>query len=222
MTRAAIGAGLAVTLTGPPAVAQTPAGELVLPGDPQSRIDVRARLEALRLNLQNHPSATAVLRAWCQDHGLADDPQIRAVAARGADKPMRPEDQVALGVQPGEPVRYRRVQLVCGERVLSEADNWYRPGQLTAPMVETLDATDIPFGVVIAPIRFQRRTLSSRLMFQPTDQPEGPLVAPPHVLENRALLLTPDGEPISLVVETYTSQVLAGRLRPRTAQAAAD
>jgi hypothetical protein len=214
-----LGVALAASLAG-----QAAADPVVLPGDRQSRIEARARIEALRLNLQSYPSATTVLRVWCEDYGLAPDPRIRAIRSPGADKPMRREDRLALGVAPGEEVRYRRVQLTCGERVLSEADNWYRPGQLTPEMVQTLETTDTPFGTVVAPLRFQRRTLSSRLMFQPmADPPRGlfgrrrtdaPLEAPPHVLENRAVLLKPDGTPISLVVESYTSQVLAGQLRP--------
>lgn len=217
MTRAAIGAGLAVALSAPAL-----AGQVVLPGDRQSRMAARDRLEALRQNLQARPSATAVLRAWCRDHGLAAQPQIRALADRDADKPLRAEDRLALGVAPGEPVRYRRVRLVCGERVLSEADNWYRPRQLTAQMVQTLDATDTPFGVVVAPLRFHRRTLSSRPLFHPLAEgapapaepkADAPMVVPPYVLEQRAVLLKPDGTPFSLVVESYTGEVLAGRAR---------
>ena len=37
----------------------------------------------------------------------------------------------------------------------------------------------------------------------------GALAIPDHVLEHRAVLSTPDGEPFSEVVETYTSDVLA-------------
>lgn len=205
-------------------VGQAAAEPVVLPGDRQSRIEARARIEALRLNLQSYPSATTVLRVWCEDYGLASDPRIRAIRVTGADKPLRPEDRAALGVAPGEEVRYRRVQLACGERVLSEADNWYRPGQLTPEMVNTLETTDTPFGIVVAPLRFQRRTLSSRLMFQPMaepprslfrrSRPDAPLEAPPHVLEQRAVLLKPDGTPLSVVVENYTNQILVGRLRP--------
>ena len=35
------------------------------------------------------------------------------------------------------------------------------------------------------------------------------LAIPDHVLEHRAVLSTPDGEPFSEVVETYTGEVLA-------------
>lgn len=200
------------------------AAPVVLPGDEQSRLEARARLEALRLNLQSYPSATTVLRVWCEDYGLAAEPKIRAIPVIGVANPLKPEDRLALGAAPDEEVRYRRVQLACGDRVLSEADNWYRPGQLTPEMIQALETSDTPFGAVVAPLRFTRRTLSSRLMFQPMAEPPRrlfarprkaePLVVPPHVLEHRAVLLKPDGTPFSLVVENYTGEVLAGRLRP--------
>jgi hypothetical protein len=38
-----------------------------------------------------------------------------------------------LGVDPDEPVRFRRVPLKCGDHVLSEAENWYVPSRLTPP-----------------------------------------------------------------------------------------
>lgn len=206
VARAAIGAGLAVVLTGPAS-----AGDIVLP-DREARLAAHSRIEALRRNLDANPSATAVLRAWCREHGLAAEPDIRAVADRGAQKPLRPEDRLALGVQPGEAIGYRRVRLTCGERVLSEADNWYRPAELTPQMVQTLDTTDTPFGVVVAPLKFQRRTLSSRLLFEPlaAPDPDAAMTAPSHVLEQRAVLYRPDGPPFSLVVESYTAQILAG------------
>jgi hypothetical protein len=37
----------------------------------------------------------------------------------------------------------------------------------------------------------------------------GALSVPEHVLEHRAVLSLPDGEPFSEVVETYTGEVLA-------------
>ena len=37
----------------------------------------------------------------------------------------------------------------------------------------------------------------------------GALAVPDHVLEHRAVLSLPDGEPFSEVVETYTGEVLA-------------
>ena len=46
-------------------------------------------------------------------------------------------------------MRYRRVQLACGDRVLSEADNWYLVGRLTLDMNTALERTETPFGVAV-------------------------------------------------------------------------
>ena len=86
-----------------------------------------------------------------------------------------------------------------------------------SPTMPTI-STQTPFGVVVASLRFQRRTLSSRLLFQPLPPGweaagelafDGPATPPPHVLQHRAVLQTPDGRPFSLLVETYTDRVLA-------------
>ena len=184
------------------AIFRTPAlvVPLVLAACAGGRVD-RATVEALNARLLANPSATATLEGWCAERRLADVPRI--VARRGgADKPAGPDIRAELQVGPAEPVRYRQVQLVCGTWVLSEADNWYVPGRLTAEMNRALDETDTPFGRVVAPLGFSRRTLSARNL---TD---GGAI-PPHVLEHRAVLSTAAGVPFSLVVERYTSAVLA-------------
>jgi hypothetical protein len=104
--------------------------------------------------------------------------------------------------------------------VLSEADNWYVPSRLTEAMNHELDTTDTPFGKVVQPLHFRRQTLSATLLWSPL--PEGwesasslppstgsALVMPPHVLEHRAVLFDQSNRPFSLVVESYTPQVLA-------------
>ncbi len=103
--------------------------------------------------------------------------------------------------------------------MLSEADNWYVPGRLTPEMNHVLETTDTPFGKAVAALHFRRHTLSAQLLFHPLPQgwemgaapaeAEGALEIPAHVLEHRAVLSTPDGEPFSEVVETYTGEVLA-------------
>ena len=139
---------------------------------------------------------------------------------QGKDKPLPPDGRTLLGIGAGEPVRYRRVQLACGDAVLSDADNWYVPSRLTAAMNRALDTTDVPFGKVVQPLHFHRQTLSADLLWSPL--PDGwdsgaalppassrPLAIPPHVLQHRALLYTQDNQPFSLVVESYTASVLA-------------
>jgi hypothetical protein len=104
--------------------------------------------------------------------------------------------------------------------VLSEADNWYAPSRLTPEMNHVLETTDTPFGKAVAALHFRRHTLAVNLLWAPlpkgwetgaaaAQDDKGALAIPDHVLEHRAVLSMPDGEPFSEVVETYTSEVLA-------------
>jgi hypothetical protein len=118
------------------------------------------------------------------------------------DKPANVEIRRKLHATPGEPIRYRRVALACGDHVLSNADNWYRPGALTAAMNGELDATDHPFGAA-RPLGFHRHTLSAVILISAKDRRQ-----PTAVLRHAAVLETPYGTPFSLVIETYTGAVL--------------
>ena len=111
------------------------------------------------------------------------------------------------------------MHLKCGERVLSEADNWYVPSRLTKEMNQSLDNSDIAFGRAVQALQFQRRTLAAELLWRPLPegwemnpglrgQPAPAMQIPHEVLQHRAILTTPDGTPFSMVVETYTAEVL--------------
>ena len=181
------------------------------------RLRLQAQLQTLNADLLSHDSATAVLQDLCNRR----DPEAPQILARQVEVP---DDLAAanaarrqLGAAANEPVRRRRVELTCGEVVLSRADNWYLPGRLTAQMNIDLESTERPFGVVVRPLNFQRRTLSSRLLFNPLPpgweaaDPAGFDVAvtiPPNVLQHRAHLQTPDGRPFALLIETYSERVL--------------
>ena len=200
------------------------------PDTPLARTEALALLQTLNADLLSHPSATLTLERWCGTHRLATTPQVIARRDRKADKPLPEDLRRALGIGADTPVRYRRVQLACGGRVLSEADNWYLPGRLTAAMNRTLDHGDTPFGKVVAPLHFRRRTLSAQLLWSPLPQgwemhglpaaTEQPLALPHHLLQHRALLEDAQGRPFSALVETYTEQVLA--FPPPSAQRGAD
>jgi hypothetical protein len=190
-----------------------------------ARVEALAVLQTLNADLLSHDSATLTLERWCDVHRLASPPRIVASRVLDIDKPPTPEQRRELGVTPMDPVRYRRVRLMCGALVLSEADNWYVPGRLTPEMNKLLDTTDSPFGVVVRALHFQRHTLSSTLLWLPlpagwemnatsardvvADQP-----MPSKLLEHRAVLTLPDGTPFSEVVETYTDNVLAFPMTP--------
>ncbi len=201
--------------------ASAPAAESASwPNSLTGRLEALALLETLNADLLAHDSATLTIERWCADHRLADPPRIVAERVSDAVKPASAEVRAALDVKPDEPLSYRRVRLKCGDHVLSEADNWYVPARMTPEMNHVLDTTDTPFGKAVAALHFRRHTLSADLLWRPV--PEGwemsavaaqdekePLAIPDHVLEHRAVLSTPDGEPFSEVVETYTSDVLA-------------
>jgi chorismate-pyruvate lyase len=155
-------------------------------------------VQRLQAALLSHDSATAVLESWCEQRRMADPAKVTARLIRRADEAPPPEVARDLAARPGERVRYRRVELVCGGRVLSRADNWYLPDRLTVEMNRLLDETDLPFGKAVKSLGFRRRTLADDLF------PESG-----GVLRTRAILSTPDGAPFSEVVETYSTEVLA-------------
>lgn len=178
------------------------------PGDFENAVAQVKRLDA---ELLSRDSATATLQLWCDSHGSGGGARIVARRPAVAPKPAGEAERRDLGVGPDEPVAYRRVDLACGDKVLSRADNWYLPGRLTPEMNTALNTTQTPFGVVVRPLGFRRRTLSSALLIQSNPASGAKPAIPPEVLQHRAVLSTPDGAPFSLVVETYSDQVLVAR-----------
>jgi hypothetical protein len=190
------------------------------PDTPLARTQALALMQTLNADLLSHDSATLTLEHWCGMHHMASPARVIAQRVRGDDKPLPPEWRAQLAIDASEPVKYRRVQLKCGDHVLSEADNWYLPNRLTAAMNRQLDGSDVPFGKVVQPLHFRRKTLSADLLWSPlpagwelhraqTRPTSGALVMPHFLLQHRALLFTGDGRPFSALVETYTDQVLA-------------
>jgi len=195
--------------------------QTVWPSSFTARLEALALLQSLNADLLSHDSATETLHRWCADHRLNPASSIVAERVHGQDKPADAAVLATLNAAPGEMVRYRRVRLACGDRVLSEADNWYLPAKLTPQMNQALDASDTPFGLVVKPLGFHRRTLSAVLLFSPLPAawdltgargaPDGDLAIPHEVIQHRAVLTNAAGEPFSVVVETYTDKVLPDR-----------
>ncbi len=185
-----------------------------------TRVELLALIETLNAELLSHSSATLTLERWCGGHGLAPEAKLVARLDRGVERRLEDKDRERLAVGPGDQLRFRHVALFCGDKLLSEADNWYVPSRLTAEMNRLLDETDTPFGRVVRDLDFRRETLSAKLLWSPLPErwdvspaplspPGSSLEAPDHILEHRALLRTSDGAPFSFVVETYTRDVLA-------------
>lgn len=102
---------------------------------------------------------------------------------------------------PRAQIGYRHVALTCGDRVLSEAHNWYVRARLSQAMNHALDTSDIPFGRVAAPLHFRREAQGRQRGLCPTGAA---------ITTHRALLRLADDAPLALVVECYTAANLAG------------
>jgi len=196
------------------------------PDTPIARVEALALLESLNADLLSNDSATLTLDRWCEAHKMAAPAKIVAERVQGSDKTPTDDIRQLLGLSATDPVRYRHVRLHCGEHVLSEADNWYVPARLTPEMNQLLDTTDTAFGRAVQALHFHRRTLSAQLLWSPLPQgwemgaslpaaATGPLQIPAQIIQHRAVLSLPDGTPFSVVVETYTSEVLAFPKPPR-------
>jgi chorismate-pyruvate lyase len=157
-------------------------------------------IHRLRTDLLGQQSATQVLTHWCADLGLATPAVIKAVRVQGVEKPADAAIRRQLGAAADEPIRYRKVRLMCGRHVLSQADNWYRPGKLTAAMNRQLDGSEAPFGAVVRGLNFHRQSLAVH------ERPSAGVI-----LRIKAVLRNPAGTPFSLVVEDYQSNLLARR-----------
>lgn len=163
-----------------------------------------ARTAATQLSrrILGSDSATAVLQQICSTRG----PEL--VRARQTDNRAErsppPWVRAALRRAHDERIQYRRVRLVCGDDVLSVADNWYLPAHLTPAMNEALLRTQTPFGVVARPLGFHRRTLVAAPVAPRARRSENPTL----VLRHRAVLIDPRGRPFSVVEESYTTSAL--------------
>ena len=184
-----------------------------------TRLEATALVETANADVLASNSATLALDQWCEAHRLAPaGSKVVAHLVRGAEIPASPETRKRLDAG-AEPIRYRRVELVCGERLLSVADNWYVPGRLTAEMNQALDATDIAFGRAVLALGFSRRTFAVTVLWHPLPehwemQPAPSIAAgaalaiPDALFEHRAVLYRKDGVPFSEVRETYQRALL--------------
>ncbi len=185
------------------------------------RLQALALVETLNAEILASSSATLTLETWCRDHELAKQPTIVAELVKSEPKTATAEQRQRLQVSPEDDVRYRKVQLRCGTRVLSDAENWYVPSRLTPAMNRQLETTDAPFGKVVRPLQPYRQTFAVKILWLPL--PEGwergtyavpgaggdALTIPQALFEHHAVLYTKDHRPFSEVDEVYQRQLLA-------------
>jgi chorismate-pyruvate lyase len=185
-----------------------------------ARLEALALMQTLNAEVLASRSATATLQAWCSDHQLAKDSTIVAEPVKGAAIAATAEQRQRLQVAPETEVRFRRVRLRCGNRVLSEANNWYVPDRLTEEMNRLLTTTETPFGKVVQSLSPYRQTFAVKILWSPLpdgwERGQGPkkggakvLTIPAALFEHRAVLYTKEHRPFSEVDEIYQGQLLA-------------
>ena len=173
------------------------------------------RLDRLQDGILAAASATQFLTTRCAELHLADPAVVKAEVTPDARGTATVDIRTRLKVAGGEPLRYRRVRLTCGGHVLSVAENWYVPSRLTPEMNASLDGSDTPFGTVVKPLNFHRRTVE---MATPLDRAaleragrnsgDAARLKSMTVFQLEAVLLTPQEVPISLVIENYQGELL--------------
>ncbi|WP_363350799.1 hypothetical protein [Methylocystis echinoides] len=191
-----------------------------------SRVEILALIQTLNAELLTARSATATLESWCAAHKMAPEPKIVARRVAGPEVSASAEIRQRLRLEAGEPVKYRRVALMCGDHVLSEAENWYAPGRLTEDMNRTLETTETPFGKAVAALQPFRRTIEATTRWSPLPagwelaapaaptRMSGALALPHELFEHKAVLYTAEQKPFSEVHEHYTNEILNFAVAP--------
>jgi chorismate-pyruvate lyase len=168
-----------------------------------------ALVQTLNAQLLPNKSATNVLETWCADHRISASPKIIARPLGGPIAPASAQTRARLKVSRSTRLEYRNVALMCGDVVLSVAQNWYVPERLTPEMNLMLKASQTPFGKVIASLSPIRQTASVVMLWSPSAKIAGERRIPDALFKHRAVLLSQTGLPIAEVVETYQRGVVA-------------
>ncbi|MFD1786266.1 hypothetical protein ACFSC3_01650 [Sphingomonas floccifaciens] len=147
-----------------------------------------AKLDRFAADLTAGGIVTRVLEAWAGGPVRAE--RVAGVAEASA------QTRALLRADTGTPLGFRRVRLLSGDRLLSEADNWFVPSRLPSTMRDMLEGSDTPFGIVITPLSPRRETLTCERF------------AGDSILLVRALVLAGDGTPLALVEERYRRVIL--------------
>jgi chorismate-pyruvate lyase len=188
-----------------------------------SRLASLALIQTLNAELLASNSATLTLQQWCAEHHLAEKPEIVAHRIDPDSQAPSATPREHLQVSAHELVRYRRVELSCGEHVLSVAENWYVPGRLTQEMNRLLATTQTPFGIVVRALSPHRETIAVNMLWSPLppgwdssaaaltvhSDPDARLQMPAALFEHRAILYSAQHRPIAELHELYQRDLLA-------------
>ena len=186
-----------------------------------TRLEALALIQTLNAEILGSRSATKSLEKWCRDHDMADDAKILAHLIQGVNKAPTEEQMQHLMIANPEEVKYRRVQLQCGDHVLSQAENWYVPSRLSPEINHLLETSDIPFGKAVQSLQPYRRTFAAKMLWSPLadgwerkpnksqTKTKIPLFIPEEIFAHNAILYTGDHMPFAEVSEIYQREILA-------------
>ncbi|MBP6030816.1 MAG: hypothetical protein KA533_05250 [Sphingobium sp.] len=168
---------------------------------------LQATLDRFDALLRASGSATSMLIAWLAERDGTSKAtllaRVRAIVTPG----ISPAILSRLGVENHSEVRYRRVWLTQGGKVMSIAENWYVGARLTGDMEAVLADSGTPFGAVIAPLAPMRETLHAERLWGGEEETAS-VRLPGAVLRHDALVHAGDGTPLCVVSEVYTRNIL--------------
>lgn len=178
--------------------------------DAAARARAEAQLTQIDSAIRSADSATLTLEKWCAANHMADPPRVIVRKGRGSAMAANATERQQLRVSATEPLVYRRVLLMCGDHILSEAENWYVPSRLTPEMNEALKGSE-PFGKVVQPLMPTRQALGSERLWAPLKANDWTLArCSQPAFSHRALVLDGKGQPLALVTESYRVELLCG------------
>jgi hypothetical protein len=174
-------------------------------------------IEELSRGLYGAPSFARALEAWCKEHNLSSGPISVLRHQQGSVAAIAPDTLAQLAPSPGEPIYYRRVQLVRGSLILAEADNWFMPHRLLQGMRDALENTNIAFEIVVEPLDPSRRSFYLHSWYpslNPSRCPETQhgdidLAAPDIISEHRAIIVSGSGNPLAILRERCRRELIS-------------
>lgn len=161
--------------------------------------DAPATLAEFEAQLARYDSATVALGEWCEARRISSPATIIASDRRQVSSNDPPAKmRRLLDIDSGQRFTMRHVHLDCGGKTLSIAWNWYVPSRLTPEMNAALESSTLPFGKVVAPLKFRREAMET--VKGPADNCPADTIS-----THLARLRLPDGRPLAYLVECYTA-----------------
>jgi hypothetical protein len=106
---------------------------------------VPALLAALALLRSIDRSLKQTLERWCMSHRLVSKPQIAIERVLDVEELPTAAQSKMLATSAKDPVRHRKVRVLCGSAVLLEADDWYLPSRVSPKVSALIEGTELPF-----------------------------------------------------------------------------